>query len=255
MSAHEQFAEDLALYAIGALEAKSCPTLEKHLHECAACRNELAEMRGNAALLAMSVTGPAAPQRSRERLLSAIQHEPHPVRVRMRRPWWTFAPVAVAALLAVFCVLLLEDNLELRHRVDDLKAQTGQGNAEIQKAKMVLETMMSEDAVHIAMASEVEPPHPYGHCIYSAHHGAIIFTASNLPKLPPDKTYQLWLMPTNGHPAMPAGTFKADARGNATVMEEMAPKNIEANRFGVTIENDGGSPTPHMPLVLQGNGE
>ncbi len=252
MSAHEQFAEDLALYAIGALEAKSCPTLEKHIAECAACRNELAEMRGNAALLAMSVTGPAAPQRSRERLLGSIAHEPHPMRVRMRRPWWSFAPVAVAALLAVFCILLLQDNLDLR---DQLRAQTAANDQEMAKAKMVLDTMMSHDAVHIAMASEVEPPHPYGHCIYSAHHGAIVFTASNLPSLPPNKTYQLWLMPMNGHPAMPAGTFKADAHGNATVMEEMEPKNIESRRFGVTIEDNGGSQTPHMPLVLQGNGE
>src|SRR5262249_48741254 len=148
VSAHPQFAEDLALYALGALDATQCPTLEKHLEECAACRNELAALRGDAGLLALSVSGPAAPQRSParrrrggERVPRRGAGEPHPVRVRMRRPWWSFAPVAAAALLAIFCVLLLEDNLELRRRVDDLKTQVGVSEHQLAESKMVLDAM------------------------------------------------------------------------------------------------------------------
>jgi anti-sigma-K factor RskA len=255
MSGHPQFAEDLALYAIGALDRGQCTTLETHLDECSACRNELAELRGDASLLALSVSGPAAPQRSRERLLGAIGSEPHPVRVRMRRPWWSFAPVALAAMLAIFCVLLLDDNLDLRYRVDELKTQSSGDARQIAEAKMVLDTMMAHDAVHITLASAPAAPQPFGHCIYSAQHGALIFTASHMAPLPPNKTYELWLVPMNGHAPMPAGMFKPDAKGNAMVMTPPLPKDIEAKAFGVTIENEGGSQTPTMPLVLQGSGE
>src|SRR5260370_38453113 len=69
---HEQYAEDLALYALGALEADSCAQLELHLKDCPPPRSELAALRGDAAMLAPSVSGPAPPPRPRQRLLAAI---------------------------------------------------------------------------------------------------------------------------------------------------------------------------------------
>ena len=64
MSAHEQFAEDLALYALGALKGNDLVDLEKHLADCPACRSELAALRGDMALMALSVGGPVPPKRS-----------------------------------------------------------------------------------------------------------------------------------------------------------------------------------------------
>ena len=65
MSAHEQFADDLALLALGTLQGDERVALEKHLEGCAACRRELERLRGDMALLALSAAGPAPPQRSR----------------------------------------------------------------------------------------------------------------------------------------------------------------------------------------------
>jgi hypothetical protein len=45
MSAHEQFGEDLALYALDCLESDKRIALEKHLEECAPCRHELEAAR------------------------------------------------------------------------------------------------------------------------------------------------------------------------------------------------------------------
>ena len=52
MSAHEQFAEDLALHALGALQGEERTALEKHLDTCSACRLELDQLRGDMALMA-----------------------------------------------------------------------------------------------------------------------------------------------------------------------------------------------------------
>ena len=60
MSVHEQFAEDLALYALGGLPGDERVALEKHLPECSACRRELEELRGDMALMALSAAGPTA---------------------------------------------------------------------------------------------------------------------------------------------------------------------------------------------------
>src|SRR5579863_32009 len=92
MAAHEQFAEDLALYALDALAGEDRVALEKHLAGCAACRLELEQLRGDAALLALSTLGPKPPQRAKQRLLDAVAKEPRitakATKAEARRSWW-----------------------------------------------------------------------------------------------------------------------------------------------------------------------
>jgi anti-sigma factor RsiW len=54
MTPHEQYAEDLALLAIGALDGADRELVESHLASCAACRFELQQLRRDAGLLALS---------------------------------------------------------------------------------------------------------------------------------------------------------------------------------------------------------
>ena len=76
MKDHAQFAEDLPLYAMGALDDQACPELEEHLRTCAECQRELDALRGDLAMVALSATGPQPPQRARQRLTQAIAAEP-----------------------------------------------------------------------------------------------------------------------------------------------------------------------------------
>src|ERR671937_735200 len=104
MSPHEQFAEDLSLYALGALEGEERANLEKHLETCPACRLELDQVRGDMALMTTAVSGPKPPQRSRQRLLEAIAKEPRGVPAgRTKRKWnaWGALGWVAAALLLV----------------------------------------------------------------------------------------------------------------------------------------------------------
>jgi anti-sigma factor RsiW len=118
MSAHEQFADDLALYALGSLSGAEQQALEQHLESCAACRRELESLRGDAALLALSATGPAAPARSRERFVRTIALEPHPRTVRRRRSFFELVPIIATAVVVLICILLWRENVQLRRRLD-----------------------------------------------------------------------------------------------------------------------------------------
>src|SRR5664279_675961 len=79
MSVHEQFAEDLALYALGTLGADERQKLAKHLEVCPSCRRELELLNGDLSLMAFAAAGPKPPIRARQRLLSNIAKEPKPV--------------------------------------------------------------------------------------------------------------------------------------------------------------------------------
>jgi anti-sigma-K factor RskA len=70
--------------------------------------------------------------------------------------------------------------------------------------------------------------------------------------LQPYKTYELWLIPADGRDPIPAGTFKPDDHGNASLMLPELPRGVTAKAFGVTIEDDGGAQTPTMPIILAG---
>jgi len=255
MSAHEQFADDLALLALEALQGDERVTLEKHLEGCSSCRSELERLRGDMALLALSASGPAPPRRSRERLLKAIAKEPRAQKIgAARRSSWTLLPwLAAAALLLVagfFCQL----RDRLAQRVARLQDESAQQQAQLERAREVVSTLTSTDALRVTLVAAQAPPQPQGKAIYVRERSSLIFLASNMPALPPQRSYELWLIPTNGAP-IPAGMFKPDARGSATVVEPPLPGGVEAKAFAITVEPEQGSSAPTMPIVMMGAGE
>lgn len=254
MTTHEQFAEDLALYALGSLEGSAVDSLERHLEECAACRQELARLEGDMALLALTTAGPSPPQRARQRLLKAIGREPRSLRtVLTRRRWWTVAPVFASLVLAIFAILLWRENVRQRDRLEALRADAARTQAAVEEAKHLLALLTDPGAMHVTLAAAQARPQPAGKAIYMPRNGALVFMASNLAPLAPAKTYELWLVPMHGEKPMPAGMFKPDPQGNAVVMMPPLTAGVEARTFAVTIEPEGGSAAPTMPMVLVGS--
>ncbi len=254
MSVHEQFAEDLALYALGALPGEERVALEKHLEECAGCRRELEQLRGDMALMALSAAGPAPPLRARQRLMGAVGREPRRAATPERRSWWMLVPWVAAAALAVGLVALWLQNSDLHRRIAGLQNQSAQQLAELQRAREVVSTLTATDAMRVTLVAAKTPPQPQGKAIYVRDRSSLIFLASNLQALPAEKAYELWLIPVNGAP-IPAGVFKPDAHGSATVINPPLPAGVQAKAFAITVEPEGGSSAPTMPIVLIGAGE
>jgi anti-sigma-K factor RskA len=255
MSAHPQFADDLALLALGTLQGDERIALEKHLEECSSCRRELERLRGDMALLALSASGPAPPQRSRERLLKAIAKEPREQKIAARRSSWTFLPwLATAALLLLLAGFFWQQSDRLAQQVARLQDESAQQQAQLERAREVVSTLTSTDALRVTLVAAQSPPQPQGKAIYVRDRSSLIFLASNMPALPPQKAYELWLIPMNGAP-IPAGMFKPDGRGSATVVEPPLPARVEAKTFAITVEPEQGSSTPTMPIVMTGAGE
>src|SRR5579885_3088685 len=150
MNAHEQFAEDLALYALGTLTGSERAALEAHLRDCSSCREELERLRGDMALLAFSTAGPRPPARSKERLLAAIAKEPKlvPQKKGKERKWVWWGPLEWAAAVAVIVVvfLLVRQNNHLRDRLARAEADAAGQQTQLQEAKQLLSTLTSPDA-------------------------------------------------------------------------------------------------------------
>jgi anti-sigma-K factor RskA len=268
MSVHEQFAEELALYALGSLDGAERQALEKHLEECASCRRELELLRGDTSLLALTTAGPAPPARARQRLMSAIANEPRLPALRpasafehAQHSWWTafgwpaFRWVAAAALVLV-SIGLLRQNSTLQQDVVSLRARVTDQGSKLEQAHEIVATMLDPESAKIELVAVGGKPQPRGKAIYQRRNGNLIFLASNLPPLPTEKIYELWLFPANGGAPIAAGLFKPDARGSATVVNPPLPRGVEAKNFVVTLEPESGSHTsPRGTPVIVGLGE
>src|SRR5262245_15080103 len=209
MSVHEQFAEDLALYALEALTAEQRDSLERHLHDCADCRRELEKLRGDMALLGLSASGPRPPQRSRQRLMDAISRERRQPIAAPSRRWWTAVPWVVAAALAVVVGLLWRDNQEQERRLVGLQSESKQQRIDLERARQIVATLTATDALRVTLVAAKTPPQPQGKAIYVRDRANLIFLANNMPQLPAQKAYELWIIPQAGAP-IPAGVFKPD---------------------------------------------
>jgi anti-sigma-K factor RskA len=269
MSRHEQFGEDLALYALGALDGDERTTLEQHLGSCASCRLELEQLRGDGALLALSTIGPKPPARARQRLLDAVAREPRtvmpsvPQGVRKdgasayrepRRSWWGWMGWAATAAVVVFAASLWKENSALKQDVLSWRTLATQQTLQLGQARDIVATLTASDTQHVTLVAAKAPPQPQGKAFYLKNRGTLVFLANNMPALPSQKAYELWLIPMQGAP-IPAGVFKPDARGSATVINPPLPAGAEAKAFAITVENEAGASAPTMPIVMMGAGE
>ncbi|MDQ2832251.1 MAG: anti-sigma factor [Acidobacteriota bacterium] len=166
-------------------------------------------------------------------------------------PWVGWA---VAAGLAVTSGDLYREREALRGTVVTQATEVDHLSADAAAARQVLDTMTDRTAMRVTLTEKGQPPAvPQGRATYVANKGTLIFVANNLQPLDATKTYELWLIPAaTGQSPIPAGTFRPDERGNASVIMPPLPKGVEAKAFGVTVEDEGGATTPTLPIILVG---
>jgi anti-sigma-K factor RskA len=257
MSEHERYAEDLALYALDALRGEDRALVDEHLATCAACRQELEQLRGDTALLALATTGPRPPQRARQRLLDAVAQEARAAKVvetSPRRSWWGWLGWAATAAVVIFALSLWRENSELKGSLASASSQAARSAREVEEMRRVAAPILEPEAQRVTLIAAKAPPQPQGKVFYLRNRSSLVLLANNLPALPAEKAYELWLIPTNGAP-IPAGVFKPDAHGSASVVNPPLPAGAEAKAFAITVENQAGSATPTLPLVMVGAGE
>ncbi|MGA7377776.1 MAG: anti-sigma factor [Candidatus Sulfotelmatobacter sp.] len=257
MSEHEQYAEDLALYALDALSKGERAELEQHLVGCASCRLELEQLRADTALLAMSAAGPRPPQRARQRLLEAVAREPRSSAVVQSSPrssWWGWLGWAATAAVIVFALSLWREDISLRAMLASARSSDAESTRQLNELRKIAAPILEPETQRVTLVAVKTSPQPQGKAFYLRSRNSLVFLASNMPALPPERAYELWLIPTSGNP-IPAGLFKPDAHGNASVVNPPLPPGTEAKAFAITVENQAGSEKPTTPILMMGAGE
>ena len=266
---------DLALYAMGALPADEAAPVEAHLLVCARCKEEVRQ--STLALAAYAQTTPEVELSAgaKERFMARLESTAQAASAAQARPatpatvtaaekpagfwqqfWGTGGARWSTALAASLAILLMGvgiDDMRKSVQLVPLRKQAQQGALDAAQLSELMELLTSPQAKRVALhPGPVSAPPPEGRVVYAARTGKLLLTASNLHPLPAGKTYELWILQTDGKAPLPAGTFMPDAAGNATMIRADAPAGLAVQGFGVTVENAGGSQTPTLPIVLSG---
>lgn len=263
MSQHLKPEELFDEYALGVLEGEEKRAVEEHMKTCPECRRKLEQARARVALLALAAP-PAEPSAAvKERLLRQVASQRAvvtPAPPRQRAGFWGWAgPILAAAVvvLAIVIALLAGRTHHLRQRVRALEsehrqelARQSQQAAGIARAQAILGVLTSPDTLKVTLVAAPQHLVPQGKAFYNPQRG-LVFYAAGLKQLPSNRTYQLWLVPTQGKP-ISAGIFETDPHGNGEILLPSLPRGVSAKAFAVTVEPAGGEPQPTGNKVLVG---
>lgn len=257
--------EELQLLAIGAMPESEAAALLAHASGCGECTRRLAEERGLAAMLAFAAPRETPPEAVKTALMARIRTEKEAEAAANRAPrtpaaaqsegrprggWWQWLLVPVTAGLIVATGLLWREDQQLSERLDESNHRIASMQVEQQKAAALIDTLSAPETVSVKLAGTPETEKALAVVRYNPRRGVVLYTAE-LPPLPADKTYQMWLVPSNGAP-ISAGVFTPQAEEGRHLWQAEVPKDVAVKAFAVTIEPAGGVAQPTGPKVLIG---
>ncbi|MEU6113019.1 anti-sigma factor [Streptomyces sp. NPDC047117] len=228
-------------YALNALPDDERVQFERHLRECAACRQEVAELTATAARLGQAVAAvPPAELKGRvlQRIATVRQEPPAVGGDRFSgRSWRRSLPrLALAACLAAAAAF--GGIAVWQHQ----EAEEARSAAQQQAAELAAVLAAPDARASTGKLGDGGT----GTVVVSQTRNRAAFVASGLADLPGGKVYQLWF--NDGGTMRSAGTFSAARGAAATLLDGDVGK---ASGMGVTVEPAGGSREPTTrPIAL-----
>ncbi|MFD3558122.1 anti-sigma factor domain-containing protein [Streptomyces sp. NPDC058686] len=231
-------------YAVHALQGEERAAFERHLAECAACEQEVAEFTAAAGRLALASTvrtRPVMREQVLQRITTVRQVPPgaaplervrRGVRGRSLARWALAASVAAAAAFGGTAVWQYE-------RAQDAQYRAAQAERHAEDVAGVL-------AAPDAKSRSARVAGGAGTLVVSADRDRAVFAASRMAAPPRGKVYQLWF--ADGGKMRSAGLMDPDRSSQAVLMQGALDG---ASGIGITVEPAGGSKQPtSTPVAL-----
>jgi anti-sigma-K factor RskA len=278
-SEHDRLHDASGLYVLGMLDPDERAAFEAHAATCAACTAELRALAPVTSALPHAVTHVDPPPDLRARVLAAATGDER-ARDRVtavtprtapaspstaRSAWWMSA--AAMALIAVGAggyawslrnqisglrTDLASTNAELAATLDRLarsETQLAAATRSVATAEARMVVLTAPDMRQVNLAGQPVAPGASGRAFLSRARG-LVFTATDLPPLPPGRGYQLWVVT----PAAPVsvGMLQIDNTGRAAQAFPAPQTQDPIAAVAVTIEPEGGVPAPTGDKYLVG---
>jgi len=264
---HNELREQAELYVLGALPPGERQAFEAHLASCPECAAHVKSLSPVTEALAHVAPQHDPPPALRARVLRSVSGSPvksapvpPPIRTSSSAmlPWLAAAAsLILAAALGVYSASLRSRIGALELRLQEATERAAAGEVQLADLRRVstdaqsqLAILVAPDLQRIDLQGQPQAPQASARAFWSRSRG-LVFTASNLPAVPPGKTYQLWVLTKQPAP-ISAGLFKPDPQGRVSARFETPADLPQPIGMAVTIEPDGGVPSPTGDKYLVG---
>lgn len=260
---HDELREQAELYVLGALAPAERDAFEAHIASCADCAAHVKSLAPVTQALAYVALQHEPPPALRARVVASASGSSPERQTSLRRrsttlPWLAAAAsLVLAAALGVYAASLRSRIGTLERRLQDATDRAAAGERQLADLRRVsadaqarLAVLVAPDLLRLDLAGQPRVPQASARAFWSRSRG-LVFTASNLPAAPAGKTYQLWMLTKQSAP-ISAGLFKPDEQGRVAAMFETPVDLPQPIGMAVTIEPDGGVPSPTGEKYLVG---
>jgi len=171
--------------------------------------------------------------------------------VTSQRSWFGYAIASVALLIIVALGIYTND---LIITVDTQEQKIVALQTEVAQREEMLKILQSQHIEMVLMNGMEPSPSGYGKIFWDPVKKTAIFQVSQLPMVPEDKEYQLWVIRKGEK--LPAGVFAVRSEKEQESYFKIMNLNVESKKdveaFAVTLEPKGGSPQPTGSIYLLG---
>ncbi|HEX5727205.1 MAG TPA: anti-sigma factor, partial [Longimicrobiaceae bacterium] len=173
-----------------------------------------------------------------------------PVRRRTNTPWLALAASLVLLIAAAaYAAWLNGRNDTLAERLAAADGENQRLRAMVAQQEFAMRALEAPGLRVIDLAAG-GGGQPAGRMLWNPVTDQWLFFAHNLPQLPQEREYQLWLI-TPGR-RLSAGTFVPTVTGSARIQATFALPPDSLRAVAVTEEPAGGVPEPTGPIVIAG---
>lgn len=235
----EELKDVFELYTLGVLEDAEKGEVEEHLARgCDVCQNSLKDALAINALLMASVPQTAPPSGLKRRLLAGFGIE---------RSGWGWLGAFAAALMLVVSLWLSVQERRRESELAEARRQAIEIGGERDRLMQAFSLLNQPETKQVNFGLDKTQP-PRGNIFVHSRLGVLLI-ASNLPMLPPGKTYEMWVIATKTSSPRPAGLFQATPQGSAMNLLSGPIDSLYA--VAVSVEPEEGSQAPSTtPLIV-----
>jgi hypothetical protein len=156
--------------------------------------------------------------------------------------------VALAASLLIVAVYFAIRSNQFDQQAARLRDQTRSKASEIARLTEAFAILAGPRTTEVSFGG-TQPRPPQGKVFVNPARGVLLI-ASNLPRTPADKIYEMWIIPKGAKP-VPAGLFQSQDDGNAMHIRPGTVDVASTAAVAVTVENHAGADQPTTtPLIV-----
>lgn len=243
---HNHFHDNLAAYALGALDAEEMRTLDEHVASCQECQQELAEYQTISDNLLTALPPQVPPPALKRRLAAQLNRTEVPARTSRT---WSLPRLSFKQMATVAAFLLLLGlNLFSTMQIRDLQRQQAELTQRLDVGQSAIAMLAYPETQKLPVSEGVA-----GSLLIDPDEKTAVLFTWDLPELGENETYQIWLIDSQGN-RVSGGLFVPDAAQTYTSAKVISLLPLsEFVGLGVTIEPWGGSSGPTGPNILKVN--